>query len=832
MEVLKRNGIKKELFDSTKIYRAINEANKATVKEKRITPEQIQELVSWVEKKLPKKDLVEVEEIQDLVEDAFVHKNHTELFRNFRDYRKQAEKNRFLKNETVQMMEAKYSGKAWDKQNANIDGLSFDGKAGEAHGVYDKEYALNYMISPKFAKLHRDMIIYIHDLDNYKKAKHNCLTFPEDDYRDNGMTIKLPKDIRKVGSVGTESQLIMVRLQSQSMPQFGGVSLSHLDSTLAPLVKKDYFELYKKYYERHTGNDLDYSFNKSLSIEEPDYKACNEKVAQWALEDVAEQVHQAMEGLLHNANTLQSRSGNQLPFTSMNYGADTTPEGRLITRELLNAWEEGIGELHLTPIFPCGIFQYGKGINDKPGTPNYDLKKKAIEVLVKRDYPNFANLNWSVEKAAFEKSQSVKKAVLDSLKNDPELRKKVIELPREIQNTLGFYYDELDNVFVMNKNPQPFEMMSTMGCRTYNGFDKNFTEEYFKKVLERTVKDKKLPRNMLWSGNQKDGRGNIAPATIILPMVAMKAKKKNPEDVVETFIKLLDGYIADARDELIERFKWIAAQDAESSTYMYGNATMKGYEPEEGIISALKHGTFAIGQIGLAECLEILIGCDHTTCKGMDLAKRIEQLFKDRCTEFKDELRDINGTKCYMNFGVYYTPAENLCFTSFKAFKKKYGKVENVTYFIDENGREVEKNFFTNSIHVPVYKKISPFDKIDIESQLTGYSSAGCITYVEIDDEVKHNLKAIEQIIDYAMEHDIPYFALNFQINECCNCGNTDNLSEDVGVCPICGSVDINWLRRITGYLNGNYKKSFNDGKQREVQLRAQHTKFTNIKMK
>lgn len=212
---------------------------------------------------------------------------------------------------------------------------------------------------------------------------------------------------------------------------------------------------------------------------------------------------------------------------------------------------------------------------------------------------------------------------------------------------------------IMNKVEQPFEAMSTMGCRTYNGFDINFTEEYFKKVLERTIEDKKLPRNMIWSGIQKDGRGNIAPATIILPMVAMKAKtkcKNTPEVLIDTFMKILEGYICDARDELIERFKWIAAQDAESSTYMYGNATMKGYEPEEGIISALKHGTLAIGQLGLAECLEILIGCDHTTDKGMELAKRIEQLFKDRCSEFKSELRDINGTKCYMNFGVYYTP--------------------------------------------------------------------------------------------------------------------------------------------------------------------------------
>lgn len=441
MKVLKRDGLKVQDFDDKKIFKAISEANKAMAKEKRITGDQITELVSWVIKKLPKdKEQIEVEAIQDLVEEAFVHKNYTELFRAFRDYRKNAEKNRFVKNETVKMMEAKYSGAAWDRQNANIDGLSFDGKAGEAHGVYDKEYALNYMISQKFAKNHRDMYVYIHDLDNYKKGKHNCLTFPVDDYRDNGMSIKIPKDIRPAGSVPSESSLMMVELQSQSMPQFGGVSVSHWDSTLVPLVKKDYFKFYKKNYERITGRELDYSFNPYLSIEEPDYAACNQKVAEYAMEDLSEEVHQATEALIHNANTLQSRSGNQLPFTSINYGADTTPEGRLVTKEILRCWEEGIGELHLSPIFPCGIYQYKKGVNDKPGTPNYDLKKRAIEVLVKRDYPNFANCDWSVQHKAFEKSQEIKKNVLGGLsKEDLE---KLSKLPKEELVKLGFTIED------------------------------------------------------------------------------------------------------------------------------------------------------------------------------------------------------------------------------------------------------------------------------------------------------------------------------------------------------------------------------------------------------
>jgi len=196
--------------------------------------------------------------------------------------------------------------------------------------------------------------------------------------------------------------------------------------------------------------------------------------------------------------------------------------------------------------------------------------------------------------------------------------------------------------------------------------------------------------------------------------------------VVDDFMYLLDKAIYDAKDMLLERFEWICSQDPSSAKFMYENNTMFGYHPEEGIISALKHGTLVIGQLGLAETLQILIGKDHTTPEGMELAKRIEQLFKDRCAQFKQEE--------HLNFGVYYTPAENLCYTALKKFREKYGVIENVS----------DKDFFTNSIHVPVWKNMSPFDKIDIESQLTGYSNAGCITYVELDASVVHNIEALE----------------------------------------------------------------------------------------
>ena len=326
-------------------------------------------------------------------------------------------------------------------------------------------------------------------------------------------------------------------------------------------------------------------------------------------------------------------------------------------------------------------------------------------------------------------------------------------------------------------------------CRTYNGFDINGL------------------------GYEKDGRGNIAPVTIIMPTLAMMAKEdalknsvsfeENLEGLaLDNFMVLLDEKIHEAKDMLIERYEWICSQSSDSAKFMYENGLMAGYIPEEGIRSALKHGTLVIGQLGLAETLQILIGCDHTEEEGMKLAKEIEALFNKRCAEFKNNLK--------LNFGVYYTPAENLCYTAMKKFKDNYGVIENVS----------DKEFFTNSMHVPVWKEMDPFKKIDIESQLTGYSNAGCITYVELDSGIKNNLDALETLVNYAMDKDIPYFAVNVPNDTCLSCGYCDEFNDH---CPQCGSENIQQLRRVTGYLTGNYKTAFNLGKQDEVKYRVKH---------
>ena len=287
-------------------------------------------------------------------------------------------------------------------------------------------------------------------------------------------------------------------------------------------------------------------------------------------------------------------------------------------------------------------------------------------------------------------------------------------------------------------------------------------------------------------------------------METLENHNKN-KDIIDEFLEKLAIAIQDCHDSLLDRFNFIASQSAASAKFMYENNTMAGYIPEEGIRSALKHGTLAIGQLGLAEALQILVHCDHTEARGMEAAKRIEQLFKDKCAEYKE--------KDKLNWGVYYTPAESLCYTAMNKFKAKYGEIPNVS----------DREFFTNSMHVPVWKEISIFDKIDIESQLTGYSSSGCITYVECDSSARRNLQALEIMVLYAMDKDIPYFAINLPNDLCMTCGFTEEIGDS---CPICGGTDIQRLRRVTGYLTGDYKTAFNPGKVAEVESRVRHTRY------
>ena len=585
MNVIKRDGRKVE-FNKQKIREAILKAFLSV--DGGISPyasSKAENIADFVEQESLTKEL-SIEEIQDLVEHGLMSTKRKDVARAYISYRDKRNEIRNKNSILRKNIREKLFAKNVQNQNANLDEKSFGGRMGEAGGVLFRDIALmDGYISDMAKNNHLNNEIYIHDLDHYAVGDHNCLSIPFDDLLAKGFNTR-QTDVRPAQSINTAFQLLAVIFQLQSLQQFGGVSATHLDWTMVPYVRKSFWKHFKdglKYINKDT-SVTDANFDPNLTIEAEIYKVAG-GAYDYAIDMTTKEAYQAVEGMYHNLNTLQSRSGNQLPFTSVNYGTCTLPEGRLIIKALLDVSIKGIGKLHKTSIFPCGIFQCMRGVNRKPGDPNYDLFRLALKSTAQRLYPNYANVDWS--------------------------------------GNAG--YDRND----------PRTYFSTMGCRTANGWDIN------------------------GFGQLKDGRGNICPVTIILPTLAAEAVEladnyteeyylEHPNIELEIFFSILNKKIDEAKDMLIERFEWICSQSPDSAKFMYENNLMAGYIPEEGIRSALKHGTLAVGQIGLAETLQLLIGCDHTTEKGMKLAKQIEQLFKDKCAQFKEEYK--------LNFGVYYTP--------------------------------------------------------------------------------------------------------------------------------------------------------------------------------
>lgn len=589
MKVIKRDGRVVE-FDKSKITNAVLKAYREVdgdIKEQSVWD--AENITEHICKRLC--DESSVEEIQDMVEKELMKSSRKDVAKAYVIYRNDRTRLRQRNSKLMKTIDEKIKGSNIQNQNANVDEASFGGRRGEAISELMKQHALDNCMSEMAKNNHLNNEIYIHDLDAYSVGMHNCLSVPFDKLLANGFNTR-QTDVRPAQSVSTAFQLVAVIFQLQSLQQFGGVSATHLDWTMVPYVRKSF---YKHFCDglKWIDNSNEYvstRFSKELSIDSPQYTTHQGKAYQYAANMIEKEIYQSVEGLYHNLNTLQSRSGNQLPFTSINYGTCTKPEGRMVTKALLEVSIRGIGKLHKTPVFPCGIFQVMKGVNKEPGTPNYDLYRLALKSTSLRLYPNYANVDWSGNKG----------------------------------------YDIND----------PRTYFSTMGCRTANGWDIN------------------------GFGQLKDGRGNICPVTIILPTIAMKAKKTfdkqnermemhdEQKQLFEYFLRCLDTKIHEAKDMLIERFEWICSQSPKSARFMYENGLMEGYVPEEGIRSALKHGTLALGQLGLSEALQILIGKDQTTDEGMAFAKQVEQLFKERCAEFKEQYK--------LNFGVYFTPEHKI----------------------------------------------------------------------------------------------------------------------------------------------------------------------------
>ena len=735
MHVIKRDGTR-VLFDPNKIVRAINKAMVSAYGSvyESDTAEEIADLIG------SRGVDMSVEQIQDLVESYLMKSEYPEVAKSYIIYRDQRSKERTRRSKLIRAVMKRTEATAVENSNANVDEKSFSGREKEASADVQKVIALDYTLSPEVSQAHKNMLLYQHDLEKTNIGEHNCLFVDFEKVFNEGFVTR-NGDIRPPATLSSACQQTAVIFQCQSQVQFGGVGTVHLDYDLAPFVKKSFRKHMHHYLtdvEGQTDENADIILGQHGPIIMDNHKLRQEMPAAfaYALKQLEREGTQASEAMYHNLNTLESRAGSQVPFTSINFGRDTSAEGRFVSEHMLKASLAGIGKHHLTPIFPISIFQYKQGCNANPEDPNYDLKKLAIESLSKRIYPNFVNCDYSEA------------------------------------------HEDLSN---------PDTYFATMGCRTMLGYDRH-TDSY-----------------------NRVGRGNLDPNTMILPKLGIEygdclGKRETPD--LDGFWSAFEDLLMLCEQGLLERFDIMVNQPPEAAPFMYQNGTMK--DAQDCVMSnyeALKHGTLAMGYIGIAEMCQALFGKNHAEDKevhafALKVVKRINEYAKEA-----SERNDLN-------FSCYATPAEGLCHTAAKALRKQYGIIPNVT----------DHEFLTNSHHVPVWHEIGIFEKLEVESPFCKYPTGGCITYVELDSTFVKNTKAIEQIIDYAFKTlDIPYLAFNFPIDSCLDCGYQADFND---ACPECGSHNIQQLRRVTGNLTTDYRH-FNKGKQSEVEHRVKHSKFS-----
>lgn len=732
-KVQKRDG-RTELFNKSKIKNAICKAMERSGQYNIAVADRIVEKIASANA-----TILDVEKIQDMVEYELMKSTLKQTAKEYITYREKRNQERQRNNIINKQIEDILLCKNIQNQNANVDERSFGGRKFESANVLHKNIALNVFIRPEVAQAHKDGRIYIHDLSEYDIGSHNCLFCDLQRLLNEGFSTR-NGDVRPANSFSTACQLIAVIFQIQSQVQYGGVASAHIDYDLAPFVKKSFSKHFKEglRWVEEVDEEIINSIPTSLGTLNLVYKDKYPKAHEYAIQMLEKEGKQAAQSLYHNLNTLESRAGSQIPFTSINFGTDTSNEGRMVSRWLLDASIAGIGKYYLTPIFPISIFKYKKGINDKEGTINYDLKKHAIKSLSKRIYPNIVNCDFS-------------------------------------QN-----FEDPSN---------PDTAMATMGCRTMMGFDRHGL------------------------GYSKVGRGNVCPTTMNLPRIGIRhgictGERKKPD--IDGFWEELDEVLKLTETSLIDRFYHVCAQSVESAKFMYKNGTIADFERAsfKGIYESMKHGTLAVGYIGIAEMCNALFGKDHS--EDNEVHKFALKVVK-YINEFCKEASDRNN----LNFSCYATPAENLCKTFADILKKEFGIIPNVT----------DRDYITNSHHVPVWQKISIYKKLQIEAPFCKYPTGGCITYIELESSIMKNQKAVEDIIDYAMSLDIPYLAFNFPIDSCLKCGYQGEIDYN---CPKCGNTDIQRLRRVTGYLTTDYR-NFNDGKIKECLDRVKHSNYTDF---
>ena len=735
-EIKKRDG-RIQPFDASKIVSAISKAMAQTGEVDEAVALQIASKIAHS----TYCGTIDVERIQDMVEDGLMNSHCKKTAKAYIKYREKRSQERQRNSEMNKKIADILLCSNVKNQNANVDEHSFGGRKFESANVLHKNIALNAFVRPEVAQAHQESRIYLHDLSEYDIGSHNCLFVDLQRLLNHGFTTR-NGDVRPANSFSTACQLIAVIFQIQSQVQYGGVASCHLDYDLAPFVKKSFYKHYAdgcRYLGNLPENEVEsitaHAKRECLSVDD-DYFQQDTAIYQYAIDMLKREGKQAAQSLYHNLNTLESRAGSQIPFTSINFGTDTSVEGRMVSRWLMDASIAGIGKYYLTPIFPISIFKYKKGVNTDPSDPNYDIKKLAIRSLCRRIYPNIVNCGYSQN----------------------------VETP--------------DN---------PDTEMATMGCRTMMGYDSNGL------------------------GYSKVGRGNVCPTTMNLPKIGIRhgiclGQRESPD--LDGFWAELDEVLHLTELSLIDRFYHVCKQSVASAKFMYQNGTIADYEKAnfKGIYEAMKHGTLAVGYIGIAEMCQAMFGKDHSEdTEVWEFALRVVEHIADFCKEASER----HG----LNFSCYATPAENLCYTYASALKKEFGIIKNVT----------DRDYITNSHHIPVWQKVSIYKKLALEAPFCKFPTGGCITYIELESAIMQNEKAIEDIIDYAMGLDIPYLAFNFPIDSCLKCGYQGEIDYN---CPRCGNTEIQRLRRVTGYLTSDYR-NFNAGKIKECLDRVKHSNYT-----
>lgn len=678
-----------------------------------------------------------VEDIQDLVEVELMKSSRKEVAKKYIAYRNQRSiaRKAKIRDMFLEIIDAKSNDIT--RENANMNADSPAGMMMKFASETTKPFVDDYLLSQEANDAMANNYLHIHDKDYYPTKSLTCVQHPLDKVLKEGF-VAGHGESRPAKRIETASIIGCISMETAQNEMHGGQAIPAFDFYLAPFVRSSFIEEVKS-LESFEGADLSCLYNKEIEdfIKKPlDGLTGDDRILQYAINKTVGRVHQAMEAFIHNMNTIHSRGGNQVVFSSINYGTDISAEGRCVIRELLNSTYEGVGN-GATAIFPIQIWKKKRGVNFLPEDRNYDLYMLACKVTARRFFPNFLNLD-----ATFNQHEKWNA-------DDPE----------------RFKYE-----------------VATMGCRT-----RVFENRYGEKT--------------------SIGRGNLSFSTINIVKLAIECMSiQDEKERIDSFFKKLDNMLELTARQLCDRFDFQKTAKVKQfpllmSKLWNGSSELK---PNDTIESVINQGTLGIGFIGLAECLVALTGKHHGECEeSQKLGIKIVSYMRSKANEFSERYSH--------NFSVLATPAEGLSGKFTKKDRKTFGVIPGVT----------DKDYYTNSNHVPVWYKCSPKHKAEVEAPYHELTRGGHIFYVEIDGDATHNPQAIIDIVNLIDTNNIGYGSVNHNRNRCMDCGYED-ATDSLAVCPKCGSTAIDKLQRITGYLVGTTDR-WNSAKLAELHDRVVH---------